>query len=292
MRERLRRLLVACALLSLAACLPAVQITDDRGVLVSLPRAPQRIVSLFPSLTETVCQLGACARLVGVDRHSNHPAEVQTLPRVGGGLDPSIEAIVALRPELVLMATSARGAERLEALGIRVAALQPGSHADVRRMIERIGVLLDAPAPGVQAVWTGIEAELDQAARSVPPRARGLRVYFEINSAPYAAGEASFIGETLARLGARNIVPASLGPYPRLNPEFVVRADPDLILVGDGPLAELRQRPGWAGLRALREQRVCALTAAQSDIVVRSGPRLAEGARILAHCLRETGVPR
>ena len=90
-----------------------VQITDDRGRVVALPQPPQRIVTLLPSLAETVCALGACQRLVGVDRYTNWPDSVKQLPQVGGGIDPNIEAIVALRPDVVLMATSSRAAERL-----------------------------------------------------------------------------------------------------------------------------------------------------------------------------------
>ena len=92
-------------LMALVLALPAaaLQLTDDRGVTVDLPRSPQRVVSLLPSLTETVCALGECRRLVGVDRYSNFPAEVRGLPQVGGGIDPSIEAVVALRPDVVLM---------------------------------------------------------------------------------------------------------------------------------------------------------------------------------------------
>jgi len=280
------------ALLALASLSArALQITDDRGVQVTLARAPLRIVSLFPSLTETVCQLGQCQRLVGVDRYSNFPASVRSLPQVGGGLDPSIEAIVALQPDLVLMATSARGAERLQSLGIPVAALQPRSHADVQRMLERVGTLLDVPAEaGAVPVWRDIQAALAAAVLSVPPERRGTRVYIEVNSGPYAASEASFIGETLRRLGARNIVPGELGPFPKLNPEFVVRADPDLIMIGDSNAATLASRPGWAGLRAIRAQRVCAFTPEQSDVLVRSGPRLAEGARLMARCLAGQGM--
>ena len=294
MPERLLRWLGAglCAGLCLLAASPvrALEVTDDRGVQVTLAQSPRRIVSLFPSLTETVCQLGQCERLVGIDRYSNHPAAVQTLPRVGGGLDPSIEAIVALRPDLVLMATSTRGAERLQAMGIAVAAFQPRSHADVRHMIERVGVLLAVPpGQGVERLWREIQAALGQAAQAVPVAARGQRVYVEVNSGPYAASEASFIGETLRRLGARNVVPAELGPFPKLNPEFVVRADPDLIIIGDGNAAAMRRRPGWAGLRALRGGQVCALTPQQSDVLVRAGPRLAEGAQLLVQCLGRAG---
>ena len=77
----------------------AYQVTDDRGVSVSFAQPPRRIVSLLPSLTETVCALGQCDRLVGVDRYSNYPDRVKKLPQVGGGLDPNIEAIVALKPD-------------------------------------------------------------------------------------------------------------------------------------------------------------------------------------------------
>jgi len=132
---------VACAAIALGVALPAlaVQLTDDRGVTVTLAAPPQRIVSLLPSLTETVCELGQCPRLVGVDRYSNWPASVASLPRVGGGLDPSIEAVVALKPDLVLLATSTRAAARLEALGIKVVALEPRNMADVRRVLAQVG---------------------------------------------------------------------------------------------------------------------------------------------------------
>lgn len=289
MLDRIRGWLLPVLLLT-SSIAWGVQITDDRGVQVTLTRAPQRIVSLFPSLTETVCQLGQCQRLVGVDRYSNYPASVRGLPQVGGGLDPSIEAIVALRPDLVLMATSSRGAAQLQALGIAVAALQPRSHADVQRMVERVGILLDVPPElGAQRLWRDIQDALTAAVQSVPQDMKGIRVYFEVNSGPYAASEASFIGETLARLGARNIVPADLGPFPRLNPEFVVRADPDLIMIGDSNAVAMARRPGWASLRAIRSQRVCAFTPQQSDVVVRAGPRMAEGAQLMARCLIEKG---
>jgi iron complex transport system substrate-binding protein len=285
-------LLGAISLLSAMAALPAhaLQMTDDRGVVVTFAQPPQRIVSLLPSLTETVCELGQCQRLVGVDRYSNFPASVRSLPQVGGGLDPSIEAIVALKPDVVLMATSSRASERLQALGVKVVALEPKTHADVRRVLEKVGQMLGVD--DAQRVWRVIDAGVMAAAQSVPATARGTRVYFEVNSAPYAAGEASFIGETLSRLGARNIVPTSLGPFPQLNPEYVVRANPDLIMVGDRNYIGLEQRPGWSGMRALRERRLCVFTNEQSDMLVRPGPRMAEGARIMARCLADKAAVR
>lgn len=264
-----------------------IQVTDDRGVVVKLAQTPQRIVSLLPSLTESICELGQCQRLVGVDRYSNWPMAVTKLPQVGGGLDPNIEAIVALKPDVVLMATSSRASERLEALGVKVVALEPKSHADVQRVLIKIGQVLDIPEDvGAKRLWRFIDAGVSAAAQSLPAKAKGTRVYFEVNRAPFAAGETSFIGETLTRLGAKNIIPAALGPFPKINPEFVVRANPDVIMVGLRNSAGMELRPGWANMRAMREKHLCIFSIEDSDVLVRPGPRMAEAARIMAKCLQ------
>lgn len=278
-------LLVLMLLMATLAQAAPITAVDDRGRSVQLPGPPQRIVSLLPSLTETVCALGACERLVGVDRYSNWPASVAQLPVVGGGLDPNIEAIVALRPDVVLMATSSRAAVRLESLGVRVVALEPKTHVDVQRVLGKVGLVLGVA--DAERVWRLIDAGVQAAAQSVPPAVRGTRVYFEVSSGPFAAGQASFMGETLARLGAQNIVPAALGPFPKVNPEFVVRADPDLIMVGARSAEGLAARPGWAQMRALRGGHWCRFDAAQSDVLVRPGPRMAEAARLMAACLTD-----
>ena len=272
-------LLLACGL---ARALP---VTDDLGLVVSLARPPQRIVSLLPSLTETVCALGQCQRLVGVDRYSNYPDAVRSLAQVGGGLDPNIEAIAALKPDLVLMATSTPVIDRLRSLGIPVLALEPKSHADVQRALQVVGRVLEVP--DAERVWREIEAAVSAATQAVPASAKTMNIYFEVNSAPYAAGASSFIGQTMTRLGLHNMVPASLGIFPKLNPEYVVRANPDLIMVGDRNFSGLQGRPGWQRIRALREGRVCVFTAEQTDVLVRAGPRLAEGARLMLQCVQD-----
>lgn len=265
----------------------SIQVTDDRGVVVKFAQSPQRIVSLLPSLTESVCELGQCQRLIGVDRYSNWPASVTKLPQVGGGLDPNIEAIVALKPDVVLMATSSRASERLEALGLRVVALETKSHADVQRVLLKIGQVLDIPEDvGAKRIWRFIDAGVSAAAQSLPAKVKGVRVYFEVNRAPFAAGETSFIGETLTRLGAKNIIPAALGPFPKINPEFVVRANPDVIMVGLRDSVGMELRPGWVNMRAVRQKHVCIFSIEDSDVLVRPGPRMAEAARIMAKCLQ------
>ena len=281
--------LVAVFFYALIAPAHALQITDERGVTQTFVQPPQRIVSLLPSLTESVCAMGQCQRLVGVDRYSNFPATVKRLPSVGGGLDPNIEGIVALRPDVVLLATSSRAASRLESLGIKVVALEPKSHDDVRRVLQALGLLLGLPdAPGGEPVamqlWREIDAGVLAAAQSLSPAARSAQVYFEVGRGPYAAGESSFIGQTLSRLGVKNIVPAALGPFPLLNPEFVVRANPDVIMItGRSPTS--LSYPGWAGIRAIRQQRICSFNEKEGDVLVRPGPRMAEAARLMARCL-------
>jgi iron complex transport system substrate-binding protein len=267
---------VAGAALVFAA--QAYTLRDDRGVELIYAAPPQRIVSLLPSLTESVCALGACRRLVGVDRYSNHPPSVRALPNVGGLDDSNVEAIVALKPDLVLTGTSARVIARLEALGLKVAAIEPRDIAAARRALMQLDALLETRA--ADALWQRIDDEVRNSARSIPAAARGARVYVEVATGPYAASEAAFSGELLARLGLVNIVPAALGPYPLLNPEFVVRADPDLILVADRHAGELPARPGWKGLRA----KVCAFTAQEGDLLARAGPRLGQAAALIARC--------
>lgn len=285
--------LLCVMLLGAAAAAHSVEIADDRGRSVKLSAPPQRIVSLLPAITETVCDLGACARLVGVDRHSNHPASVRALPHTGGMEDANVEMIVALKPDVVLLALSSRVIDRLEALGLKVVALEPRTHEDVRRMARRLAGLLGEPNPAQAGarLWQRIEAQVDAAARSVPSAARGLRVYYEVHGGPYAAGESSFIGETLARLGVRNIVPAQLGPFPKLNPEYVVRADPQVIMLPARNGVDLGTRPGWERIEALRRQRVCRFTPEESDVLSRPGPRMGEAAQLMARCLRDSVAP-
>lgn len=270
----------------------AIMVQDDAHQAVSIQTPVRRVVSLLPSLTETVCALGACDRLVGVDRYSNWPASVQALPKLGGGIDPSIEGVVAQRPDLVLMAGSTRGADRLQALGITVLRLEPRTRADVQRVLGTVASALGLPSSVAQQTWQDLQAGVDKAVAGLTPQARAQRVYVEVSPAPYGASESSFIGENLLRMGVANILPASMGPFPKVNPEFVVRAQPDVIIAGDSSRQSMLMRPGWPQLKALREERLCVFPQAQADILVRAGPRMAEGARLMVNCLNRAAAPK
>ncbi len=261
-----------------------IKVMDDAGRTFEAARAPQRVVSLLPSLTESVCALGACARLVGVDNYSNFPASVQKLPKLGGLDDVNIEAIVALKPDVVLAAPSSRVAERLRTLNVAVVTLDAKSYTDVRRVLQKLGDLLDMET-AADKLWTQIEKRVAAAAQSMPARTMGVRVYYEVASGPYAAGHSSYMGELLDRLGARNIIPDNLGPFPKISPEFVVRANPQIIMIGKRDAEGLAQRPGWDKITAIAEQRVCVFTEAQGDVLARPGPRMAEAAQAMADCM-------
>lgn len=288
-RALLGLLVGACALCAAAAASAGPWAVDDRGQRIALERAPLRIVTLAPALTESVCALGACARLVGTDRHSNWPEAVRSLPKLGVLDEVQVERIVALRPDLVLATASMRAVTRLEQLGLKVAQLEPRTLADTRRVLEQVAQLVGEPAAAGPA-WQTVLARVDEAAARVPAAWRGQRVYLEVASTPYAAGEASFAGELLARLGLGNIVPAALGPFPQLSPEFVLREQPGLIVATREALSGMPARPGWPALRALREGRTCGLEPAAWDALVRPGPRLGEAARAIAGCLQRLEV--
>jgi len=282
-------------LCGLLLCLPLwaqseIRLPDDRGVTLVLAQPPQRIVSLLPSFTESVCALGGCERLVGTDRFSNSPPQVLALPKVGGLEDAQLERIVALRPDVVLAAPSARVIERLEALGLKVLVLDSKTHADVKRTLQSLAQLLGTPGEAGKA-WARIEVALSDAALRVPAAVRGQRVYFEVDSTPYAAGAGSFIGETLARLGMGNVIGPELGPFPRLNPEFVVKVQPDIVMAAQRNLDEMPARPGWSSLKALQRRRSCGFDVAHYELLIRPGPRMGEAAQQLADCLAGLGRP-
>jgi iron complex transport system substrate-binding protein len=279
-----RRLALLLALIVHAAAWPQVVLHDDRGIELAFATPPQRIVSLLPSFTESICVLGACGRLVGIDRFSDWPASVRKLPRLGGLDDAQIERIVALRPDVVLAAPASRAIERLETLGVKVMVLESRDDADVRRTLGLLARMLGMPEAAAR-VWSDIEREIDAAAARIPADVRGERVYFEIDSTPYVAGPGSFIGQMLSRLGMRNVVPPGLGSFPKLNPEFVVQAQPDIVMASQSDLAGMAARPGWGALRALQEHRSCGFSHPEFTLLTRPGPRMGEAAALLAACL-------
>ena len=281
--------LVAAAVLLASLCGASaadIVVRDDSGRKVRLAHPAQRVVTLLPSLTEIVCALGACPRLVATDRYSDWPAEVRSLPKTGGLDDAQVEEIVRLSPDVVLLSHSQRITGRLQELGVQTVALDTETFGHIARSVALVGQVLGLPERAA-----ALNAQIDQSVRAVSESARAHRhgagpsVYVEVDRAPYAAGADSFMGEMLARLGARNIVTPDLGPFPRLNPEYVVRHDPDVIIVEEEELPDFGARPGWDQIRAVKERRVCSFAPGVRYMIERPGPRVADGMQALAACL-------
>lgn len=271
--------------LSLAVVAGSISVEDDRGIMVSLNKPPQRVISLLPSLTESVCALGKCSTLVGVDRFSNWPKSIQDLPKLGGIGDVNVERIVQLKPEIVLLEKASPVIARLNGLGIQTFALDIKSMGDEERALQKLDALLGTSESA--RVWNQIQQEITRASKQLSLREKNLRVYFEVNPAPFAAGRTSFIGEILTRLDLVNIIPATLGPFPKINPEFVVQSKPDLILLTESTVRDIQNRPGWKSIPAVAKDRVCTFTADQTDLLIRPGPRMGEAALIISRCIQE-----
>jgi iron complex transport system substrate-binding protein len=263
-----------------------IVLTDAGHRELRFAEPPRRIVSLLPSLTESVCELGECSRLVATDSFSNWPASVRSLPKAGGLEDVQVEQVLRVKPDVVLLLRAPQVEEQLHSLGIVTFEFESETYPDIARNITTLGILLGVPerARSLNARIEKSVAEITSEAQRQLAR-RAPLVYYEVDDGPYGAGPESFIGAELRRLGARNILTSDLGPFPKLNPEYVVRADPDVIFIAPNEAPNLANRPGWEKIRAVREQRICSFTPDVRDTVIRPGPRMPVGLKALADCL-------
>jgi len=260
---------------------------DDLGRTVTVAKEPHRIVTLLPSHTETVCALGLEDRLVGIDDFSDFPPSVTKLPRLGGMVDARLEGILALSPDLVVLSEASPAAPAMDRAGLSVWAGSPRTLDDTYRVIQTVGKLVGRPHEA-RGLADRIRREVDEETartRDVPR----LRVYYELDATPYAVGPDSFIGELLSRAGGDNVVPKSLGSFPKVSPEIIATADPEVVIGVD--YGELLRRPGWDRTSAVEHHRVFVLTPEERAVVVRPGPRIAEGIRVLSRKLHLAGEP-
>jgi iron complex transport system substrate-binding protein len=256
---------------------------------------PQRIVSTAPSLTETLFALGAGDRVVGVTTWCLYPEAARAKPKIGGYSTPSLEAILALRPDLVVL-DDTRGdlAPRLTQIGIPVLNLRLVSLASIDEATRKLARALGAEAAG-EALAAKLAAERAAVARFVAghPRARTLLL---IGHSPdaltniYAAGPASFLGEMLEAAGGDNILAGVTIPYPRISLEEAIGRDPDVILSLLSPPADttdalVRARRMWSAYPSLRAVRNGGIRVIVDDTMVQPGPRIGQKLLLLAEAL-------
>lgn len=286
----LRALQVALAtLVALTTAVGSAQgpVVDDLGRTVELAAPAQRVVAMIPSHTETVCALGACDRLVGVDTFSDHPAEVEDLPDLGNAFEADLEALIALEPDLVLSDEYSGLAEALVPLGIPVYAGTPQTAEEVWEVTAEVASLLGLEAEAALLIGRarGRVAVLAERAEGLPAPS----VFVELDATPYSVGPGSYLGELLSLAGADNVVPAELGAFPQVDPELVIASDPDVILLLDAPYgvsaASVAARPGWSSLSAVERGSVLELDQGQVNLLTRAGPRLPDALEALLELL-------
>jgi iron complex transport system substrate-binding protein len=262
--------------------------TDSRNLNSFKDFSKLKIVSLVPSVSESVCALGACNNLIGVDKYSNWPNSINHLPKLGGLIDTNIESIVNLKPDLILLSRSSPAKQKLQSLGFWVESVDIQNLEDLHRTLILLSKILQLQKGDAKAeqVWQDIQNQIQLARLKVPKEFVGTTVYFEASAGGYAAAPSSFIGELLTQLGLVNIVPADAKPFIRLNPEFVVRSNPSIIMATNDVVDDFSLRAGWAQLKAISENKVCHFKEESSDLLVRPGPRIGLAAHLIAECLR------
>jgi iron complex transport system substrate-binding protein len=257
-----------------------VTVRDASGE-VTIPRRPERIVSLSPSATETLFAIGAGEQVVAVDRDSDHPPGTPGTDLAA--YQPNVEAIAGYRPDLVVLPADApRDAiDGLRRLRLPVLAeVAPddldGAYAEMRQLGAATGHRKEG-----ERLARRVRSRIEQLIAGAPDAA-GLKVFHEVDPDLYSAGSETFLGRIYARLGLRNVAdPAARrtgAAYPQLSPEAVVAADPDLIVLADSECcgqtpSRVARRPGWREVSAVEEG---AVLAPGDDVATRWGPRIPE----------------
>jgi len=265
--------------------------TDDLGREITLSSNPQRIVSLAPSNTEILFAIGAGAQVVGRDEFSDYPAEAASLESIGGSFgDYNVEAIVALKPDLVLAAeiNTPELVKQLEDLGIVVYYLKnPTTLEEMYNNLETVAQLTGHDASGLVSSLKARVAAVDE---KIAPLDSKPSVFYEIDASdpakPYTYGPGSFGDLLIDRAGGVNVGNVAADPYPQLSLEQVVVANPSIIVLGDSIYGvtpdSVLQRPGWESIEAVKSKQIFPI---DDNLISRPGPRLVDGLEALAQIL-------
>lgn len=264
----------------------SVDVVDDAGLAVHLDAPAQRIISLLPSATETLIAIGASSQIVGRTRYDVAP-EVMHLPSVGGGVDASVEAIVALHPHLVIGGESDTRQlvrAKLQALNIPVFLLRSQDTTDVFRGMANLARLTGRDSTSVR-VQAELRADLAAVMRSVAELERPTVFYVVFNDPPMTAGPDSFIGQLITIAGGASVFQDANENWPNVAMEEIVRRDPDIIVVPvgefkDNSLERFRNMQGWRTLRAVRNGQVVTVPA---NLLSRPSPNIGQAAHVLRH---------
>ena len=290
-------LMTACAPQATPTVAPVstgITLTDGLGREVKLAAPAQRVVSLAPSNTEILFAVGAGSQVVGRDEFSDHPAEAKSVASVGGSMGQySAEAIVALKPDLVLAAeiNTPELVKQLEDLGSTVYYLK--NPTTLEGMYDNLGIVGQLTGHDVTELVDSLKARVAAVDEKIAPLSARPTVFYEIDatdaSKPYSYGPGTFGDLLIQRAGGANLVTLAgiTDAYPQVSLEQIVAADPGIIILGDSmwgvTVDSVSTRPGWEGIEALKNNTVFAF---DDNLVSRPGPRLVDGLEQLAKLLR------
>lgn len=248
------------------------------------PPAPQKVVSLAPSVTETVFALGFGKRLVGVTDHCDYPAEARQLPRIGGFMSPSLESIVAKRPDLVVGVSSATDpvkAKEMERLGLKVTLISLASLHDILNSIKSVARLLGSPEAGERLVHK-ITLQFDEVKRRVAPAPRRSTLLAVGLRPLVVVGGKNFIDELITLAGGENIAGKAAQPWLNLPDEYVVAKAPQVIIEAGMGSERGESAKHWGDLKSIPAVKEGRVYAYPSDKILRPGPRIGEGLEEIA----------
>lgn len=270
-----------------------LEIERSDGKTLTLDEPASKIVSLSPGATESLYAIGAEDALVAVDMQADYPPEALTLATRVDAFEPNVEAIAALEPDLVIVASDTGGiVGALDRLEIPVLFRDINTDVltieDVFEEIETLGAVTghDAEASAVVASLRARVSAVEDSLADLP-EAETVTVFHELDSELYSAAENTFIGNLYVTLGAENIAGDGGGtPYPQLTNEAVIAADPDVIVLADEEFGvtidSVKARPGWSAIAAVRDNRIVGI---DPDIISRPGPRIVDALEQLARAL-------
>jgi iron complex transport system substrate-binding protein len=265
-----------------------ITVVDDLGRTVRLPQPARRIVSLAPSLTETLFALDAGDAVVGVTTYCTFPDAARRTPKVGGMINPSLEAIVALKPDLIVLSMEGNVREdfdRLTALGAAVYVSNPRSLGDIRASIGELGALTGRGDTAAALAQRLAREEADIIRTASGPQVGTLLI---VSVHPLiVAGRGTYLNGLLEAAGAVNLAARYPSTYPTLSREAVVSVDPDMLLVTSDAIADIsllfEEFPEWTSLRAAKRGSIHRI---DSDLVSRPGPRAVDALLMIARLVR------
>lgn len=275
-------------LCGIATAAEPLTIRDDLNRAIQFVKAPTRVVSLAPSITEMLFALGLDRDIIAVTQFCDYPPQALLKQKVGYS-NPSIEAIMALNPDLIIAPREFLRADllgKIEQLQIPLMVLSANSVTDIATHLSKLGAIFGRAAQA-DATIRDLQQRIESVRRVTAGRP-AVRVLYVLNSHPLiTVGPGSFLYELIGLAGGSNVAPSTAVPYPRLNMEIVLREDPEVLLFPVGkvesvPLSEQNVWQQWPALSAVKHRR---LRHVPSDLLNRPGPRIGDGFEALARAI-------